>query len=70
MIPRLADAGLKGIEYRHPSHGEEERKKVMRTALEFSLIMTGGSDYHGAYGKTATIPGEYPAHPSSEILFL
>ena len=70
MLPLLTDAGLKGIEYRHPSHGEEDRRKVQRAALEFSLIMTGGSDYHGAYGKTKTTPGEYPAHPSSEILFL
>lgn len=69
LLPKLVAAGLKGIEYNHPSHNEEHRRKVKDAAQEFGLIMTGGSDFHGLYEKTKTTLGAYPAHESSKILF-
>lgn len=69
LLPKLVDAGLKGIEYNHPSHDAELRKKVEKSAEQFELFMTGGSDFHGLYEKTKTTLGAYRAHESSEILF-
>lgn len=69
LLPELTDAGLSGIECVHPSHGEKERKEAERLAAEYGLIMTGGSDYHGAYEKTKTMLGGYPAPESSRVLF-
>lgn len=65
LLPKLVEAGLKGIEYSHPSHNEALRKRTMQAAEEFGLFMTGGSDYHGVYEKTKTEFGKYTAHISS-----
>ena len=70
MIPALVQAGLDGIEYNHPSHDPENRKKVKEAAKTCGLLLTGGSDFHGRYEKTVSHLGEYPAPESSEkILF-
>lgn len=69
LLPELVEAGLKGIEYNHPSHGARERACVKEAAVEYGLIMTGGSDFHGRYEKTKTSLGAYPAHVSSRVLF-
>lgn len=69
LLPKLVEAGLKGIEYNHPSHHEEHRRKVREEAEKFGLFMTGGSDFHGLYEKTKTTLGAYPAHESSRVLF-
>lgn len=69
LLPRLVDAGLKGMEYNHPDHKKPERRKTEQMAREYDLILTGGSDYHGAYAKAKTILGAYPAPESSMILF-
>ena len=49
ILPDLKDAGLWGIEMRHPTHNAEYREKVGKAAKEYSLYMTGGSDYHGIF---------------------
>lgn len=69
LLSQLVEAGLKGIEYNHPSHGEAERKQVEEMALEYDLFLTGGSDFHGTYEKTQKKLGEYPAPESSRRLF-
>lgn len=69
LLPKLVDAGLKGMEYNHPSHKEVERRKTEKMAREYDLILTGGSDYHGDYAKEKTKLGDYPAHESSIALF-
>lgn len=69
LLPKLVEAGLRGIEYDHPSHDEKLRKKVEKAAQEFGLFMTGGSDFHGLYEKTKTEFGRYQAHESSKCLF-
>lgn len=70
MIPELVQAGLDGIEYNHPSHSLEDKKKVAEAAKIYGLFLTGGSDFHGRYEKTICHLGEYSAPESSaEILF-
>lgn len=37
-----------GIEVYHSDHGPEEEKRYLAIAEEYNLIVTGGSDFHGA----------------------
>lgn len=52
QVEPLVEAGLRGIEVHHPNHGEDDVLLALEFAQEFDLLPTGGSDYHGAYGKT------------------
>ena len=44
----LVAAGLDGIEVRHPSHSSEDMKRLEALANYFGLVLSGGSDWHGA----------------------
>lgn len=47
LIKTFVDNGLQGIEAFHPEHGERMRRRCLEIADEYSLIATGGSDFHG-----------------------
>lgn len=47
-ISVLVDMGLRGIEILHCDHNAADTKKYMAAAKQYGLIMTGGSDFHGA----------------------
>jgi hypothetical protein len=47
VLKELVDAGLMGIEVYHPSHTPKEIKKLEVLCLQYGLLKTGGSDYHG-----------------------
>ncbi|MEI3612482.1 PHP domain-containing protein [Pseudogracilibacillus sp. SO30301A] len=51
IVPLLAQHGLKGIERNHFDHTVKDMKRVDELARKYDLIMTGGSDFHGLYGK-------------------
>jgi predicted metal-dependent phosphoesterase TrpH len=64
VIARLAAGGLAGLEVHHPDHDESERSRLIATASQLGLIMTGGSDDHGAFnssglGRDVTPPESY-----------
>jgi len=69
IIHELVDAGLAGLEAFHSEHTEEDRERYLRLADELGLIVTGGSDFHGA-----TSPGcalgevEMPEYVLAELL--
>ena len=44
----LKQAGLMGIEVYHMAHSQQQSITFARTARELGLLITGGSDYHGA----------------------
>ncbi|PWL81688.1 MAG: PHP domain-containing protein [Clostridia bacterium] len=48
---------LDGIEVHHPSHDEARRTALTEFATVHHLLMTGGSDFHGMYGKGARAVG-------------
>lgn len=50
-VPHLVQAGLSGIEQFHPEHRGGEQAICHDLAQRYNLFVTGGSDYHGAYGK-------------------
>ncbi len=65
-IALLAAAGLAGVEADHPDHPEDERLRLRGLAAELGLVVTGGSDDHGAMtghrlGTETTAPEVYEA---------
>jgi hypothetical protein len=57
MALRLIPAGLDGVEVWHPDNSETVRLNLRAIAAEHDLIMTGGSDFHGAAIKANHHPG-------------
>src|ERR671933_2482541 len=57
VLKELVNAGLMGIEVYQPSHTTKQTKKLEALCVEYGLLMTGGSDYHGPSpdGKAQTI---------------
>lgn len=47
-IEPLVALGLDGLEVKHPSHSSEDGKRIMALADFFGLVVSGGSDWHGA----------------------
>lgn len=48
MITTLIPLGLKGIEAYHSSNNWYESDKLRSLALKYNLLISGGSDFHGA----------------------
>ena len=47
LLKEMIKSGLKGIEVYHSSHTKEEMEFYLKVAKEYSLLISGGSDYHG-----------------------
>ena len=54
ILPTLIENGLDGVEVWHPRNSEEVREKLISIAKKHSLLMTGGSDFHGMYSSKIT----------------
>lgn len=72
LIPDLVKAGLQGIEAYHPDHGDDDVARAKQAARRYGLFLTGGSDYHGIYGKpaslgVATISAEEAGEPVAHL---
>jgi 3',5'-nucleoside bisphosphate phosphatase len=64
VVAGLAAAGLAGLEVFHPDHDHSERTRLTQLANSLDLVMTGGSDDHGAFndsglGSETTPPEQY-----------
>jgi 3',5'-nucleoside bisphosphate phosphatase len=64
VVVGLAAAGLAGLEVFHPDHDYSERMRLTQLANSLDLVMTGGSDDHGAFndsglGSETTPPEQY-----------
>lgn len=46
-VNEFIEAGIDGLECIHPSHNFELQKKYTKIVEDHSLLLTGGSDYHG-----------------------
>lgn len=53
MSELVAEDRLDGIEVWRPTHTQEEIDELIAFAEQHNLLMTGGSDFHGMYAKTA-----------------
>jgi hypothetical protein len=47
-LPRLRDAGLEGLEAHYAEYDPAQRAAFLKLADAHGLLVTGGSDYHGA----------------------
>ncbi|MBL7068956.1 MAG: PHP domain-containing protein [Candidatus Omnitrophica bacterium] len=56
LIPGFAKAGLRGIEVYHSEHNRWTEEHYLNVAHKFGLLVTGGSDCHGA-GKGRILMG-------------
>ncbi len=48
LIRELTDQGLQGIEAYYTEHNERQTSRYLRLAEQNNLLVTGGSDFHGA----------------------
>lgn len=53
IVIEMIQSGVAGLEVYHPSHSWEQTEKYKKLTERYSLIATGGSDFHG-------IPSRYP----------
>ncbi len=49
VLTRLIPFGLKGIEAYYPTHSQEDTDYCKHLAQKYALVVTGGSDFHGAH---------------------
>lgn len=63
LIAPLVDAGLTAIEVFHPDHDESDVARYTAMAAAMGLVMTGGSDYHGAAARRASGLGRLGTPP-------
>jgi predicted metal-dependent phosphoesterase TrpH len=47
-IAAFAALGIDGVEVRHPSHSSEDVSRLFALVEHYSLVPSGGSDWHGA----------------------
>lgn len=67
-IPAWRGAGLSGIEAYYPAHSVSLTRKLLEIASENSLLVTGGTDYHGpGSGREESIGIEIPDDDFSKI---
>jgi hypothetical protein len=48
LVRSMKDQGLDGIEVYHSDHSDEQTRAYLDLALRLGLLVSGGSDYHGA----------------------
>lgn len=56
-LTELKSLGLDGIEVYYPTHSASVRKKLTAFAKKFDLLVTGGSDFHGAIRPGTSLAG-------------
>lgn len=48
LVRELCDIGLEGLEVFYPEHAPSQKAEYRRLAERYGLLMTGGTDFHGA----------------------
>lgn len=62
-IAAFVEQGIDGVEVRHPSHSSEDTLRLAALVEHFSLVPSGGSDWHGAAEGPRTLGMMHvPAH--------
>ena len=59
LLEELIPQGLDGVEVWHPENTPEQQELLINIAKKNDLLMTGGSDFHGAYNAYPIKLGEY-----------
>lgn len=71
-IEAFVREGIDGVEVRHPSHSSEDINRLGALVEHFSLVPSGGSDWHGATEGARTlgmmkVPPEWLARQDSRV---
>ena len=48
QLPRFVAAGLEGLEAHYGEYSQDQRERLEALAGTYNLLVSGGSDYHGA----------------------
>jgi len=67
LVYQLIEDGIAGIEVWHPEHSNAYQQQLLAIAIKNSLLVTGGSDYHG--NKSHCRIGK-PSCPAEDLLSL
>lgn len=67
-LHQLRDMGLDGIEVYYPTHSRQFKKRLVSLAEKHSLLLTGGSDYHGSIRPGTTLAGGKNVSVPSQLL--
>jgi len=72
LIVGLKESGLVGIEAYYNSYTADEINRLVSLANKYSLIVTGGSDYHGLDESTETMIGgaDVPMEAAEQLIAL
>ncbi len=54
-IAAFVEQGMDGVEVRHPSHSSEDTSRLGALVEHFSLVPSGGSDWHGSADGPRTL---------------
>lgn len=65
-LDALVALGLNGIEVWHPTADEKLTAELTAYAKKKKLLMTGGSDFHGLYNRSAISLGDF-ATPKTQL---
>lgn len=73
VVRTLVDAGLKGIEAYYSLHDDRETREYLELAKRYGLLVTGGTDFHGAVKSEILIGSglgalQVPAECASALL--
>ena len=59
ILDELIELGLDGVEVWHPENTPEQQELLKKIAKKHHLLMTGGSDFHGAFNAKPTCLGDF-----------
>jgi len=68
LIRELKERKLDGLEVFHPSHPKKTQKRLHTLAQKYDLLITGGSDYHGAHNPAGLAGGKNSICPPDVIM--
>lgn len=70
LLDEMTQLGIDGVEVWHPYNTEQQQQDLMAFAKEHELLMTGGSDFHGAYNTRTVSLGDFgtPQENVDELL--
>jgi hypothetical protein len=71
-IAAFVEQGIDGVEVRHPSHSAEDTARLAALVEHFSLVPSGGSDWHGSSDGPRTlgmmrVPAEWLGRQDNRI---
>jgi len=71
-VAAFVEQGIDGVEVRHPSHSPDDTMRLSALVEHFSLVPSGGSDWHGAAVGPRTlgmmhVPSEWLARQDGRV---